>query len=248
MEKKKKNKILNLLICFLVFIIVISFPFNLFIKSELLITILGIALRILFIGFIFIFNKKENIVESIPKRSGFNSTLFVPLFLVCFCNIFYLMIINAYNPDLFKNIGVLQGFSVLFAVFAEEILFRFVINNNIIVKNKLVKFIICGAIFGLSHLVALFNGFNVLVLVQVVYSFGLGVLLSFIYEYSGSLILVTVFHFLFNFMNMTVYENSGVDGWDYKFVLVAIIVSLFALCYSLIVYFKYFKALKSYED
>ncbi len=240
MEKKKEIKIYSIILLVLIYLILTSIPFSLFIQNENTIYFLDISLRVIFIPIYFIYIRREKL-ESIKKPS-FNKRdlLFIPFILVTISNIF-VALISQFEINELNNISIIKNmiFYALVA-FNEELIFRVTISSELIKYNSKIKTIIYSSlIFGLIHLVNISSLSSIpYVLLQVLYSFGLGLILSLVYTYSNNFIYIVIIHFLFDFING--YLSVELFKFEYNmwFFILNISISLLFVLYGLLVYKK----------
>jgi hypothetical protein len=240
----KKNKILSILLLVFIFIASISFPFDLMIKDDNLIKILQIILKFIFLIFMFYYGKKEHLFSLSWMRKKENYLL-IPLFLSCFCN-FYFLIFNLvdFNLSLEVNTFFIDLIFIFLTSLIEEILFRDVIQNNLPIKNSLLKILLSAAIFGLFHIINFLSSFNPSDLLMIIYTLLMGLVLGYLYEMSKNISYNIIYHFLFNLCNDCLFVMCYQGEWNISFYLNAVIVSVITGFYLIISYFIFLKIRK----
>lgn len=236
---KIKDSIYNILITSFVFLFLVAFPFDLFIKNNFYILLAQIIVRLVFIIFIFLFSKKY--MRKIEFKLKKLDLFFLPLIVILFCNFYYLAITNNGFNIRYDNLFFIRLISIIFISISEELLFRNLILNNLSFKSKLVNIIISSLIFALYHLVYFFSSFNPFDLLIVLYTFGLGMILGFIYEYSNNFLYIILYHFLFNFINEFLYSYMIINENITYFIINGVVVSLFGFIYLLLIYLFVYK-------
>jgi len=238
---KISKKLLNIIIPVLLYIVVISFPFDLFIKNELWLNLSNLLLRVVYLIFVFIYIKKEGLFA---KRTGNckDFILFAPFFIATFSNFIYLIFNkSAFNSLGYSNFNFIIVFNIFLLALIEEIVFRMLIQNNLPIKNKFLKILVAAGIFGAFHLLNLINGFNLLIFVQMIYTFALGMVVGLIYEYTYSLLYVFIYHFAFNLLNSYLFGLVAENSWDISFVITNIVIAVVLGLYWLFLFIRFQK-------
>lgn len=219
MDKKRIYSI-SFLVCLVLMVNMI--PFNLFIENEIIIFIITTIIRLLSIGYIIYYIKKEKLNKIKFNLPRLTSLLLIPLLLLCCSNLVYGLIIadgkfsNLVNVISSESIAfrynipklIMTITSTFLLVTIEELLFRSQILEEFLKKKNNFKAILFSSlIFSSVHLLNI-SSFSVIpvVLIQVGYTLFLGFVIGFIYIYSKSIILPIIFHFLFNFLNDSLFS------------------------------------------
>lgn len=135
---------------------------------------------------------KYNLIDSYPKIYLFIS---IPLFL----NSLILLINNQKIPTI--NIYIALFGSVIIGPILEELIFRYLIYNNLNkFNNKNTSIILSSLIFALVH-----NGF-----INIVYAFIIGTILTIIYSKNKNIKEVIILHMVANFMSLLIKEYNPV--------------------------------------
>jgi membrane protease YdiL (CAAX protease family) len=168
-------------------------------------TYLFAAFIILFSGILGIIILRNSFLHIIPVENK-KVLFYIPLFLI---EIFPIIFGN-YNNEM----TILQYFILLFFTIAvginEEIYFRG-IALKILNKRGIKKAIIVSSIiFGILHIVNLFNGKDVLYIVfQICFALLVGFVLSEVVIITKSLIIVIIWHFLHDFLALITGDSLG---------------------------------------
>lgn len=135
---------------------------------------------------------KYNLIDNYPKIYLFIS---IPLFL----NSLILLINNQKIPTI--NIYIALFGSVIIGPILEELIFRYLIYNNLNKFNKKnTSIILSSLIFALVH-----NGF-----INIVYAFIIGTILTIIYSKNKNIKEVIILHMVANFMSLLIKEYNPV--------------------------------------
>ena len=135
---------------------------------------------------------KYNLIDNYPKIYLFIS---IPLFL----NSLILLINNQKIPTI--NIYIALFGSVIIGPILEELVFRYLIYNNLNKFNKKnTSIILSSLIFALVH-----NGF-----INIVYAFIIGTILTIIYSKNKNINEVIILHMVANFMSLLIKEYNPV--------------------------------------
>lgn len=135
---------------------------------------------------------KYNLIDNYPKIYLFIS---IPLFL----NSLILLINNQKIPTI--NIYIALFGSVIIGPILEELVFRYLIYNNLNKFNKKnTSIILSSLIFALVH-----NGF-----INIVYAFIIGTILTIIYSKNKNIKEVIILHMVANFMSLLIKEYNPV--------------------------------------
>lgn len=135
---------------------------------------------------------KYNLIDNYPKIYLFIS---IPLFL----NSLILLINNQKIPTI--NIYIALFGSVIIGPILEELVFRYLIYNNLNKFNKKnTSIILSSLIFALVH-----NGF-----INIVYAFIIGTILTIIYSKNKNIKEVIILHMVANFMSLLIKEYNPI--------------------------------------
>ena len=135
---------------------------------------------------------KYNLIDNYPKIYLFIS---IPLFL----NSLILLINNQKIPTI--NIYIALFGSVIIGPILEELVFRYLIYNNLNKFNKKnTSIILSSLIFALVH-----NGF-----INIVYAFIIGTILTIIYSKNKNIKEVIILHMIANFMSLLIKEYNPI--------------------------------------
>ena len=135
---------------------------------------------------------KYNLIDNYPKIYLFIS---IPLFL----NSLILLINNQKIPTI--NIYIALFGSVIIGPILEELIFRYLIYNNLNKFNKKnTSIILSSIIFALVH-----NGF-----INIVYAFIIGTILTIIYSKNKNIKEVIILHMVANLMNLLIKEYNPI--------------------------------------
>lgn len=135
---------------------------------------------------------KYNLIDNYPKIYLFIS---IPLFL----NSLILLINNQKIPTI--NIYIALFGSVIIGPILEELIFRYLIYNNLNkFNNKNTSIILSSLIFALVH-----NGF-----INIVYAFIIGTILTIIYSKNKNIKEVIILHMVANLMSLLIKEYNPI--------------------------------------
>lgn len=240
MNEKKRLYSKLFLLCVAIFIV--SLPFGFFIKNNVILSIINIILKLISLGFIIYYSKKEKFEKfEFAKPSKYHLIL-LPFMLVTFSNLFVAIIDKcSINTKINYLILILDLINISLTAIIEELIFRHYLYKEFITKQTMFKSIIyTSLIFGGMHLLNI-NSFASIpyCLLQSIYTFGIGLVLSIIYIFSKNIIYPIIFHFLFNFLNDSIIIHIFNIEWNLVFFIVNIIIGLLTGLYGLFVYKRY---------
>ena len=220
-----------------------SIPYSLFIDNEYISLGLSIISKIVGIILILYYEKKDNLIHNKITKFDKNDLLFIPFIFVCMSNIF----VGIINQSLITTIPsysllALNLLVCLTTAILEELLFRYLIQHELLKSFKPLKAIIYSSlIFGSIHILNISSFSQIpFALIQVLYTAVLGLMLGLIYYKSKNILYPIIFHFLFNFINSylsTTYFNME---WNNIFFIVNISISIIFLVYGIFIYRKEF--------
>lgn len=180
----KKTNVLDILLVSLIFLFLVSFPFDLWIKNSFYLCLAQTLARMTFIAFLLIYNHFKKLISMPFCRFKKADLLLLPLLPILFCNFYYLLEMrNGFRITLDETFFIQIVFQISVAL-SEELLFRSLIQNCLSLKKALTRIFVSSLIFALFHLTYFFSSFNLISLFIPLYTFGLGFLLGFIYEWS----------------------------------------------------------------
>jgi len=240
----KKNKVLDLLLLALIYVAISSFPVELLFKTdETISTIIRIGLQACYLVFILLYLSKVKILESSKKHTKFPLIfVFLPLLLACVSNYFYIAFFPSDFSLNFSYIFFVECGLYLLVAINEEIIFRHLLLGNIQCENKLLKIVISAGIFGAFHITQFLSTFNPSTLITIVYTFILGIALGFIYEYAHSIEGCIILHFMFNALNLSLFNLGCTNISNYlMYIVINGSVVIVLGVYLLILYIKKFR-------
>lgn len=246
MERKKFWQIIILL---LVFIVSVSFPVGSLISDPLIQVIVESSILAAFIVFAIIYINLTGIAHFFQGKTSIKNTILLsPLFLVAFCNMFYITVIQD-NPlpfDWSNATHLMMLLSSLLTAFAEELVFRYIIQKNLRMRSKIGKIMIASAIFALCHIFTIVarwdlmhpESWNWFDISMIAYTFFVGVCLGFLYEYTNNIVLPIGFHFIFNMVNDLWFP---IQSWNTSYLINVLCFASFGVAYICLFYFVFTK-------
>ena len=234
-----KSKVIDSLIIILFYIGLSCLPFSWFKFSEEVILVFQIIAQFVIFFLIKLVLKKSplKLKERTPKYK--NVAWFLPVFLICFSNIFNLL--NPENVLLFKHSIIYYVLIVALSfcvAFNEEFIFRVIIIDNLDESEQtIVKVIISASIFAACHLTHFFSTFDPAQLFRVLYTFGVGIILGLMYIYVQSFGFCVSLHFLFNAINGNLGDCIEYGNFNYVYFLINITVAIVVGGYLVGIYF-----------
>ncbi len=240
-------KILDMFLISLLFIFVVSMPFERLVGDRIdLLYGLRIGFYALYTVYLFYFLSKYNLLKDLTRSTNWkNILILLPTLLVCFNNfIFILFYQNYIFVSTFNRIYIYEFVLTIFTAVIEEIIFRYIIHNQLNIKNKLLKIITSAGIFALFHIFNFLTSFDLSDLLIIVYAFGLGIILGFFMEYGKNTFICMGYHFLFNFINTNLYQFVFIGLYQDMYLiyfLVAGAITIIVSVYLLLIYLFYFK-------
>lgn len=243
-----RRKFWDIIILILVFIACVMFPINIITQDMWIRIYVRIGLLVFFIAFTIFFAYVTKIAHLFQGKSNVrNILLLLPLYVVAFCNLFFLTVIQKGTVGVIWNLEF--GLYILLALltaFAEELLFRFVIQKNLTFQSKLVKILIASAIFTVCHIFTIISywdltnpsSWNWFELTMLGYTFYIGVCLGFLYEYTNNLVMPIIFHFFFNLINNVWF---GVSEWTVPYLINCLCFAAYGVAYLCLFYFVFTK-------
>ena len=247
----ERNKFWNTAILLLVFIVSVAFPITLISSDLLTIRVVRISLLAAFIIFALIFIHFTGLAHFYQGRWNIKNTILLsPLFLIAFSDLFYIVVFKQSVPGSLKwgdPYFVMDFVIHILQVFAEEFVFRFVIQKNLTYQKKMVKILVASAIFGICHVITAVSYWNLLDpstwqwtdLIIVIYTFFIGFILGTLYEYTNNLLLPIAFHLIFNVINGL--WIASMDLWDPLYLVNCLVFAAFGIGYICLFYFVFTK-------
>lgn len=244
----KKTNILDILLVSLIFLFLVSFPFDLWIKNSFYLYLAQTLARMAFIAFLLVYNHFKKLISVPFCRFKKTDLLLLPLLPILFCNFYYLLEIgNGFQITLDETFFIQIAFQISVAL-SEELLFRPLIQNCLPLKKTLARIFLSSLIFALFHLTYFFSSFNLISLFIPLYTFGLGFLLGFIYEWSEkNLLYICGYHFLFNLINQVLYIYMLNAEENYLFYVNAVCIGAFGAVYLIFLLFLSKRVNKSFQ-
>lgn len=242
-EKPFKEKFLDFLLLFFIYLVASSFPYAYLIEDKNL----SISIRLL-VGGIFALSAFIFLQYRYPNQKrpfSFKTLLlFLPFFIICFSNITSSMFVSSPGGVASPSYLALTILSTVVYAISEELLFRRFLLPLLLQKMpELGAIFLSSLLFSLVHLLNLFEGAAFpMVLLQVLYTFGIGLVLSLMYLYGNSLMLPICFHSLFNIFQNDLYGAlyPG-EGYSSIRIWVTVGVTIFGLLYGLFICFHFRK-------
>ena len=247
----ERNKFWNTAILLFAFLASVAFPITLISSDIMLIRIVRISLLAAFIIFALIFIHFTGLAHFYQGRWNVKNTfLLSPLFLIAFSDLFYIVVFKQSVPGTLKwsdPYFVMDFVIHILQVFAEEFVFRFVIQKNLTYQKKMVKILVASAIFGICHVITAVSYWNLLVpstwqwtdLIIVIYTFFLGFILGTLYEYTNNLILPIALHLIYNVINGL--WIASMNLWDPLYLANCLVFAAFGIGYICLFYFVFTK-------
>lgn len=234
----KKTNILDILLVSLIFLFLVSFPFDLWIKNSFYLYLAQTLARMTFIAFLLIYNHFKKLITIPICHFKKADLLLLPILPILFCNFYYLLEMrNGFRITLDETFFIQIVFQISVAL-SEELLFRSLIQNCLSLKKTLARIFLSSLIFALFHLTYFFSSLDPSLLLIPIYTFGLGFLLGFIYEWSEkNFLYICGYHFLFNLINQVLYIYMLNVEENYLFYVNAVCVGAFGAVYLIFLLF-----------
>lgn len=219
---------------FLIYLLVIVFPYDLFIHDSQWQETIRILVFIIYLVFFVYYAQREGIQRPKFKRWQIAWLWVLPTFLICGSNMIYLAISNRPLNPLNHQVFWFSLPLVTLLVVMEELIFRGLLIDNVYMsKSPLYAVLMSSIIFGLFHLLNLFSNTNILaVLIQVLYSFVLGIVCATAYVITKNFLFPIAIHVAFNVLNNQLYPLlvSADPDWLYYVINGAIGVVVLGYC------------------
>lgn len=228
-----------------IYLLCASLPFGLFIKNDKICLLLTSISLVAFLIFIFYYMKKNKLNE-FPFFNKFNKKFLycIPFYLICFCNIIYLLIFKISLNEFDLSLFIIEIFHYLLVSISEEIIFRYLVLNNQLKSQSIFKTIIYSSLyFSLMHIANIFSEISLsnllFTIAQIGYTFAIGLVLAIIYILSKNIIMPIIFHFLFNLFNDTLFTMFySFEKISIEYIIFILVFILIYSVYGLIIYKK----------
>ena len=180
------------------------------------------------------------------KKPFWSSILYaLPAFIIAVNNFHFSQVIkgNARLTDSWSSVALLF-LECMCVGFFEESAFRGVVFLGLLRRNPnnrlwaFASIAISSAVFGLVHLINIFESSPVAVLMQIGYSALIGAMCAVILMKTANLWLCVVIHGLFNFAGAVIPRCGVGEIWDSFTVILTVIVSLAVLAYMIALFVK----------
>ena len=244
----KKTNVLDILFVSLIFLFLVSFPFDLWIKNSFYLYLVETLARMTFVLFFLIYNHFKKLVTIHLFRFKRLDLLLLPLLAILFCNFYYLLENKNGFQIVLDETFLIQIFFQISVVLSEELLFRSLIQKCLSLRKTLTRIFVSSLIFASFHLLYFLSSFNIVSLLIPLYTFGLGFLIGFIYEWSeNNFLYISGYHFLFNLINQVFYVYMLTGEENYLFYVNAICVGIFGAIYLSFLFFLSNRINKSFQ-
>ena len=208
--------------------------------------IVMLSLRFAYLVFIILFSIFTKLARRYNGSTNIkNVFLLIPLFAVAFMDLFYWGVISrsSFSVSWDALVG-LKIATIIVTVLEEEVLFRLVVQKNIMLGHKIIRILVSASIFAVAHIFTiLFDGYPSIYpveLLQLIVLFGIGMFLGFLYEYTNNLLVPISFNLIYSFCTDLLFHNSF-HGVSYKYYITIGSFLLFGAAYLLIFYFLMLK-------
>lgn len=254
----RKLNYLYIAIALVIYVIVVAFPVYAFTSDMLAIRIVELSLRVAYLIFIILFAFFTGLAKSYTGKTRYsNLFLLLPIFFVAFTNIFYLGVIQGrtsfFNP--FSDVLTTLLFSSLvISAIEAEILFRFIIQKNLMLGHKIVRILVAAAVYAITYIVIIFYSdmsinpdtgkiifMNPIDLLEVIFQFGIGIILGFLYEYTNNLAVPVAFNIIYTLSNQILFKVRLSSNPHWSYYLTISLIATFAITYLCIFYFLMLK-------
>lgn len=216
-------------------------PFEAFIVNQNTVCLLiRIAIQFIFLIVSYFIIKYRTVLNIRFKKINTKYLfLLIPTVIATCSNYLYFAFVPGDYSFSYSDIFFLNVILTLFVVLNEEFIFRLVFINAFESGGNWKKILVSSAVFAICHLSTYFSTFDPVDLIIPVYTFALGILLGIIYTRAKSISMCIIFHFLFNVLNLYVFEMCIFDGIS-KFgiyIIANLIISVIVGLYLLILIF-----------
>ena len=251
----RSKRFWNLFIALIIYVVIISFPTYLFTTDPVVKYSVEVGLRSAYLIFIIIFSLLTKIAKTYNGKTRFiNLFLLLPLFFVAFFYLFYWGVVTQsvipnpmdtiFNPNGDNTVEILEFSAILLTVAEEELLFRFILQRNLLTGHKIARIAITSAIYAVCHFFFMLyhsSGIiNPIELLELIFIYGVGIILGFLYEYTNNIAVPITFSLIFTMCKRLINEvNFATASW--KFYLTLSLFAVYAIAYLLIFYFLMLK-------
>ena len=251
----RNKKFWYLFLVIAIYVVIVSFPTYLITTNAIIKYSVEVGLRTAYLIFIILFSIFTKIAKPYTGKTRYlNIIILLPIFFVAFFYLFYWGVVTQssisgiFDP-IFNSNGnntgeILEFTAIVLMVVEEEILFRFLLQKNILMGHKIVRILITSAAFTLCHFFFMlyhFNGIiNPIELIELVFIFGVGFILGFLYEYTNNLAVPIIFSLIFQIWKRLLPMVTFATA-DWKFYVTLSSFTVFAAAYLLIFYFVILK-------
>ena len=251
----RNKKFWPLFIVIAIYVAFISFPTYLFTTDAIIKYSVEVGLRSIYLIFIILFSIFTKIAKPYTGKTRYvNMLLLLPTFFVAFFYLFYWASVTKSsipNPfdAVFNSNGnntreILELVAIILMVVEEELLFRYLLQRNILMGHKIVRILITSAAFTICHFFFMLYRFNGIIipldLIELLFIFGIGFLLGFLYEYTNNIFVPMTFSMIFYICKRLINEVSFSTAPGI-FYLTLSLVTLGTAAYLLIFYFVILK-------
>lgn len=229
-----------------IYLITISFPIYLLTNDIYVRAIVMLSLRSAYLVFIILFSIFAKLIKGYNGSNRLkNILLLLPVFVVAFMDLFYWGVIS--HSTFSVSGGLLLGLkiaTIIVTVLEEELLFRLVVQKNLMIGHKIIRILISASIFAFAHIFTiLFGGFPTIYpieLLQLIVLFVIGIILGFLYEYTNNIFVPISFNLIYSFCTDLLFHNSFFEA-SYKYYITICSFLLFGVAYLHIFYFLMLK-------
>ncbi len=242
MEKKTSNLLFTFLYLLSFYLAIKLVPFEKLNSVSFLPSLLR-TICFCILLFLMLHEIKKNQIQHRRNPNHLSILFLVPFLLVCSSNLLYCFFFHEKQVISFDAQSfILSTIETLFSVTIEEILFRIFFIEFLFSflkdgrwKNLLV-ILFSALAFSFMHVLNFFGNAPLAVLLQIGYTFYLGLIFGVMALFFESPILSIVFHFLFNFLNMNLYNCLYDVEITSKYVLFSFLLGFVLLIYLFVVY------------
>ena len=251
----RNKKFWPLFIVIAIYVLFISFPTYLFTTNAIVKYSVEVGLRSAYLVFIILFSIFTKIAKPYTGKTRYiNILLLLPVFFVAFFYLFYWGVVtkssipNPFAPVFASNGNntkeILEFTAIVLMVVEEEILFRYLLQKNILMGHKIVRILITSAAFTLCHFFFMLYHFNGIIdaieLIELLFIFGIGFILGFLYEYTNTLVVPITFSLIFSICKRLLPMVNFASA-DWKFYLTLSLFTVGTAAYLLVFYFVILK-------
>lgn len=227
-----------------VYLIVIAFPIRFMTNDIYVRAIVMLSLRSAYLVFIILFSIFSKLAKRYNGKTNIkNVFLLSPLFLVAFMDLFYWGVISRSSfSATWDALTFIKIATIVVTVLEEEILFRLVVQKNIMLGHKTIRILISALVFAVAHVFTIVfdPSFHPVELLQLLVLFVIGVILATLYEYTNNIMVPITFNLIYSFCTDLLFHNSF-NGVSYKYYITIGAFLLFGSAYLHIFYFLMLK-------